>query len=146
MKLKNVKIGETYIIKSLDHTVVGNAPFEIGDEVEVVRLYPDYRAHSIEVKGGWFITHKDLKRVDITYTHPMQEHLGKEVEVLECSVMMFGQGNVGMRGFVVGLQGDNLIVDFGDGFNGHNAIGVYHKPTCNFMQVEDLRFLTEDKE
>lgn len=151
MKLKNVKVGETYIIKSLDHTSVGYAPFKIGDTV-VVKGFTDFRYNTVKVHGVWTISHKDLKCVNeppIEYPHPMMEHLGKEVEVVvgdDCGVC------IGMRGFVVSFSKltNNPLIDFGDGFYGHNVDKTYtthhENRTCWFVDVDDLKFLTEDDE
>lgn len=155
MKLKNVKFGETYIIKSLEHTSVGNAPFKIGDKVEVVEFHRyGHSLNTVRVYGGWVISHKDLKRMEtdgspIEYTNPLMEHIGKEVEVERCCDF---QTKRGMRGFVVSLSKatDNLLIDFGDGFDGHNGIASAIHPqkaeTCWFMMAEELKFLTEDEE
>ena len=153
MKLKNVKVGETYIIKSLANTFVGSAPFKIGDKVEVIEL-TDYSSHTVGVYGGWVISHIDLKRVGtdgspIEYTHPLQEHIGKEVEVVRCDDFKTKRG---MRGFVVSTidYGQKLLIDFGVGFDGHNgngsAIHQQANPTCWYMSVDKLKFLTDDDE
>ena len=153
MKLKNVKVAETYVIKSLDDTFVGNAPFKIGDKVEVIEL-TDYSSHTVRVYGGWGISHKDLKRVGtdgspIEYANPLQEHIGKEVEVVEASAL---DVEIGMRGFVVSFSKatDRLLIDFGDGFDGYNGnsytVHPQANPTCWYMSVDKLKFLTEDEE
>jgi hypothetical protein len=146
MKLKNVKVGETYIIKSLDHTNVGALPFDIGDMVFVRDTRPK-NTNTVLIDGGWGIHHKDLKRVDgdcspIEYTNPLQEHLGKEV------ITTLG------RGFVVstGIKLDDLylLVDFGDGCDGHSgdkyAVHPYITKTCKWVHCNECNFLTEDNE
>jgi hypothetical protein len=62
MKLNNVRIGEQYIIKSLDHTHVRCLPFDIGD---VVTVYGFEYSGTVLLKpeGLWSIHHKDLKRI-----------------------------------------------------------------------------------
>lgn len=154
MKLKNVKVGETYIIKSLDHTIVGYAPFKVGDVVEVSDI-TGASSHTVSVYGGWVISHKDLKRVDveqppIVYTNPLQEHLGKEVEVVE----KHDGVAVGVCGWVMStseiMYGNRLLIDFGDGFDGHDGNGAathqQKTKTCWFLDVDKLKFLTEDEE
>ena len=142
MKLKNVKVGETYIIKSLEHTNVGDLPYKIGDKVVVRGLRPTYH-NTVSVQYPWSIHHKDLKQIPIEYPHPMMEHLGKEVYV----------ASISNRGFVVSysniVEDDDLLVDFGIGFGGHCGGGAVHPQknrTNLWVNLEDITFLTEDEE
>jgi hypothetical protein len=147
MKLKNVKVGESYIIKSLANTIVGNLPHKVGDVVVVRKQLLPWFPHTVQLDGGYGISHLDLKRIKlckgIDLSHPLAAFVGKTVEVLDAWVM--SDGKDGMRGVVVGHDGSSLIVDFGNGFDGNNAGGRYHKKTCNFLRVCNVKFVEGGK-
>jgi hypothetical protein len=145
MKLKNVKVNEQYIIKSLEHSYVGLAPFKIGD-IHTVDGLSGSGGNTVTFLNDsgrkWDIHHKDIEQVPIQYTHPMQKHLGKEV------ITTLG------RGFVVStgskLTDLYLLVDYGDGFIGHNGghIAKHQQATntCGWAHYKECKFLKKNDE
>jgi hypothetical protein len=144
MRLSDIKVGEQYVIKSLEDTLVSHLPYSVGDIITVTEIMP-IQGNNILFRGdyrSWGVSHKDIEQLPIQYTHPMQEHLGKEV------ITSLG------RGFVVstGIHLDDLylLVDFGDGFIGHkggcSANHIQDTETCNWVHCNECTFLTEDDE
>jgi hypothetical protein len=144
MKLNDAVIGMKVEVVSLDHTYVGCAPFKIGDVYTVRGSYGTIgnTAAILDDHGKkWGISHKDIEPV-IEYTHPMQEHLGKEVYV----------PLIGRRGFVVSystVDGDtDLLVDLGSNYEGIRgnmfAMHPQKNPTNDWFKFSKLDFLTED--
>jgi len=131
-------------VVNLDHSYVGCAKFKIGDVYTVHGSYGTI-GNTVVVRDvygkKWDFHHEDIELV-VEYTHPMQEHLGKEVYV----------PSLGMRGFVVSYcnqQGDDsLLVDFGVGYSGHIgstfAINPQKTNTHAWVKLYNLEFLTED--
>jgi hypothetical protein len=144
MKLNGVVIGMKVEVVSLDHTFLGCAEFKIGD-VYTVHENRDSMGNAVVVLVDhgvkWYFHHKDIEPV-VEYTHPMQEHLGKEVYV----------PLIGRRGFVVSystVDGDtDLLVDLGPYYEGVRgnifAVHPQKNPTNHWFKFSKLDFLTED--
>jgi len=148
VKAKNVKVGVGVVIKDC---AVGYARHHIGKCGVIDEVVSDITCH-VDTGGKRVLVYhteirkmksSDLDEAPIVYTHPMQEHLGKEVYVA-------GRGK---RGFVVShayiADDDDLLVDFGVGFGGHCGGGAVHPQknrTNLWVNLEDITFLTEDDE
>jgi hypothetical protein len=149
MKAKNVKVGVGVVIKEC---AVGYARNHIGKRGVIVVFLSDITCY-VDVGGVSVLVYhaeirkmksSDLDEAPIVYTHPMQEHLGKEV------VEKYN----GRRGWVVGhtdAVGSNaLLIDFGVHYKGHcgtaTSSNPYYRATCGWRPIENLQFLTEDEE
>lgn len=146
MKAKNVKVGVGVVVKDC---AVGYVRHYIGKRGVIDDLF-NTNLCWVEIGGESSLMRRTEIRkmkssdLDEAPIHPMQEHLGKEV-VLKHN---------GRRGWVVGLADDDpideLLVDFGSDYKGHRgrstALKPYHRDTCGWCYIEDLRFLTEDEE
>lgn len=151
MKRKDLVIGMDVDVVSLDHTSVGLSPLTIGCKCSVVEI--DQDVAMVYVDGNtsrmWCVSIDDIEPV-IKHTHPLHEHLGKEIEVIDDFMLNIDGSGIGLRGFVVGNSPRHLLVDFGDGFDGHDGYSKvevkYHKETCNFISAKHVKFLQEDDE
>ena len=148
VKAKNVKVGVGVVIKDC---AVGYARRDIGKCGVIDEVVSDITCH-VDIGGKSVLVYhteirkmksSDLDEAPIVYTHPMQEHLGKEAYV----------SGISNRGFVVSssnIQTDNdLLVDFVIGFGGHCGGGAAHPQknrTSSWVNLEDITFLTGDDE